>query len=66
MPRDEVREELVLVRVSGPASAVELVAWKLRGLIGLRVVEESLDHPNREGNGVKRYLSLMVPEDGTT
>lgn len=64
MPRDEVREKLVQVRVSGPTSAVELVAWKLRGLIGVRVVDESLDYPNREANTVRRYLSLGVPGEG--
>ena len=65
MPRDQVREELVQVRVSGPAPAVELVAWKLRGLIGVRVLEESLDYANRDGTTVRRYMSLGVPGEGT-
>jgi len=36
MRRDQVPEELVQVWV-GSASAVELVAWKVRGLFGVRV-----------------------------
>ena len=50
----------VKVRLTGSADDVKLIAEVLREV--LDVGSESKDYPNREDEGVRRYLEVSLPE----
>jgi hypothetical protein len=55
------RVELVDVRLMGQPAAVEFVTRQLRGV--LPVAERLADRPRRDGLGIRRYLTVLLPAE---
>lgn len=51
----------VTIRLSGPPAAVALVAALLQKDQAFEVADESTDYRNARSEGVRRYLTALVP-----